>query len=189
MAFDPEKDKNWNREPGIVVIQGSNYANEMAKFEQFPNKYGPPGNPYTYRPFPKMVYRAELFKGKVACGAAPADPSEYANANEFFRMNEQAERFTQKCQLTVKDEQELQRAMENGFRESPAEAVAYLEAKMRSEARASAEREYADRNLSEGARAEAADAVKEAFNEGRHLPVVPEKRRRGRPRKDSAPAA
>src|SRR5512139_1817610 len=154
--FNPETDRNWNREPGIVVVEGSNYANEMAKFEQFPSRYGAPGNPWRGpQPFPKMVYRAELYKGKIACGAASADPSEFSNPNEYFRMDEQARRFTERCQRIVKDDRELQAAMENGYRESPSEAVAYLEGRQRAEAQASAEREYADRNMSEPAKAEA----------------------------------
>ena len=174
---DQERRDDWNREPGIVVVPGSNYANEMAKFEMFPSKYGQPGNPWRGpQPFPKMVYRAELWKGKPVCIAAAPDPSEFPNANDLARVEEQARRFNERCQLTVRDESELQRAMENGYRESPAEAVTYLEGRQRREADAAAERNWQDRNMSEAAQAEAKEAVRKHFDEeGAHLPAVPEK--------------
>ena len=185
--FNPEKDKDWNREPGLVVIQGSNYAREMEKFEQFPSKYGSnPGNPYVYRPFPKMVYRAEVYRGRVACGAVAPDPGELANPNEFQRLEESAKKFTERCQMIVKDERELQAARENGWRSSPQEAVEYMEAHLRSESDAAAIREYEDRGMSEAAKAEAKEAAAKHFDEaGRQLGAVPEKPRRGRPRKSA----
>ena len=175
-SYNPETAAEDNREPGIVIVPGSNYAKEMAKFEQFPSKYGEtPGNPYVYRPFPKMVYKAELWQGKVVC-MATVEPNAYVNVNEQMRAEEAARLFTEKCQRTVKDEQEYQRALEMGYRDSPPEAVTWLEAKQRSIADAAAERNYADRNMGEKAKAEAAAEVKRAFNEeGSHAAEVPEK--------------
>lgn len=189
--FNPETASDWNREPGIVVVPGSNYANEMQRFEQFPSRYGSsPGNPYTYRPYPKMLYKADLWQGKPLCLAAAPDPNTFPNPNDFNRVEELARRFNEKCQRTVGDERELQKALEMGYRESPEEAVEWLQARMRSEANAAAERNYADRNMSDAAKAEAAEAVRQTFTEeGRHLPSVPEapiKRRPGRPRKNPA---
>lgn len=171
---NPETAPDYNREPGVVIIPGSNYAKEMAKFEQFPSKFGEQaGNPYHYRPFPKMVYRAEVWQGKVVCMAA-VEANSYVNVNEQMRAEEAARLFTEKCQRTVNDQMEFQRAMEAGFRESPTEAVEYLEAKQRAIADAAAERNYADRNMSDAAKAEATAAVHKAFNEeGSHLPEVP----------------
>jgi hypothetical protein len=173
--FDPEKAPDYNREPGIVVIPGSNYAKEMAKHEQFPSKYGEvPGNPYVYRPFPKMVYQAQVWQGKAVC-MATAEPNAYPNPSEQLRAEEAARSFSERCQRTVNDQMEYQRAMEAGFRESPVEAVEYLEAKQRAIADAAAERNYADRNMGEKAKAESKVAVAKAFNEeGSHLPAVPE---------------
>ena len=188
--FDQETNRDWNREPGIVVVPGSNYAKVMEKFEQFPSKYGSnPGNPYTYRPFPKMVYRAEVWQGKPVCMAAPPDPMAFPNPNDFHRAEESSRRFSERCQRIVKDESEYQIAMENGFRESPGEAVEYLEARQRAESNAAAERNYADRNMSEKAKVEATEEVKRIFSEeGRHAGEVPEKprKRRGRPPKTAA---
>lgn len=175
-SYNPETAAEDNREPGIVIVPGSNYAKEMAKFEQFPSKYGEiPGNPYRYRAFPKMVYKAEMWQGKVVC-MATIEPNAYVNVNEQMRAEEAARQFTEKCQRTVKDDVEYQRALEMGYRDSPPEAVAWLEAKQRSIADAAAERNYADRNMSEKAKAEAAAEVQRAFTEeGSHAAEVPEK--------------
>lgn len=188
--FDQEKNRDWNREPGIVIVPGSNYAREMEKFEQFPSRYGDqPGNPYRFRPFPRMVYRAENWKGKAVCMAAPPDPMEFPNPSDFQRAEEGARRFTERCQMIVNDEAELQKAMENGYRESPTEAVEYLEARRRDDFRAAAERTYEDRGLSEAAQVEARAAEAKHFDEtGEQMRTVPEKpkRRRGRPPKHAA---
>jgi hypothetical protein len=175
-SFNPETAAEDNREPGIVIIPGSNYAKEMAQFEQFPSKYGEnPGNPYTYRPFPKMVYKAELYQGMIRCMAQVA-PNEFVNVNEQMRAEEAARQFSEKCQRVVKNDQEYQRALEMGYRESPTEAVEYLEARQRSIAEAAAERNYADRNMSDKAKVEAKAEVARAFNEeGSHAAEVPEK--------------
>jgi hypothetical protein len=185
--FDQETNKDWNREPGILIVPGSNYAKEMQKFEQFPSKYGPnPGNPYVYRPFPKMVYRAQIWQGKPLCMATPPDPMAFPNPADMQRVEEAARRFNENCQRIVMDEHELQVALEGGYREDPNEAVKYLEARQRAEANAAAERNYEDRLMSERARAEAKAEVRRAFEEeGRHAGEVPEKprARRGRPPK------
>lgn len=178
---NPETNPLWNREPGIAVIPGSNYAREMAKFEQFPSHYTfgtQPGNPYVYRPYPKMLYRAEHFNGKIACMAAPPDSYDFPDTRSYERADEAARRFTERCQKIVRDEREMQRAMEAGWRESPSEAVAYLEAKDEGRATATAERIYDDRRMSPKALAEA-DAVTEAVG-GEHVPEIPEKLRRRR---------
>lgn len=190
MAESEENNPLWNREPGIVVVPGSNYAKAMEKFEQFPSKYGSsPGNPYVYRPYPKMMYRAELWQGKPCCMAAPPDSAAFAQPGEFQRAEQAARKFTDRCQIIVKDESERQRALENGYREHPDEAVAYLRQRQLDEGTAAAERHYQDRGMSEAAQAEAAAAEREHFDqEGAHLPAIPEKRRRGRPRKIVQPA-
>lgn len=187
--FNPDSHPDYNREPGIVIIPGSNYANEMQKFEQFPSKYGNnPGNPYRYKPFPKMLYRAQLWQGVAKCMAPPPDPLLFTDPREYERTQELARKFTDECQLVVKDDVEYQRARENGWCEDPVAAVEYLKGRQREVSNATAERNYADRNMSEKAKAEAAQAVAEAG--GEHLPEIAEKpkKRRGRPPKNAAAA-
>ena len=185
--FDVEKDKNYNREPGIVIVPGSNYANEMMKFEQFPSKYGDnPGNPYKYKPFPKMLYRAQLWNGAARCMAVPPDPSEFADPREYERTIDKARKFTEECQFIVKNEAEYQRARENGWCEGPLEAVEHLRAREAGKSTAAAERIYADRNMSEPAKREVATAVAEAGEHVAEIAVKPVRRRPGRPRKNPA---
>jgi len=174
--FNQESNPLWNREPGIVIVPGSNYAKEMEKYEQFPSKYGQsPGNPYKYRPYPKMLYRAEHWNGVVACMAAPPDPIEFRDGREFERIEEASKRFTERCQRIVNDEAEHARATEDGWCESPDEAVMFLEARDRARSTAAAERNHDDRNMSGPAKREIDEAM--AAVGGEHLPEIPEKRR------------
>ena len=178
-----ETDPRYNTEGGVVVVPGSNYAKEMEKFEQFPSKFGSrPGNPYAYRPFPKMLYRAEHWNGKATCMAAEPNPVEYSDPREWERHQELARRFTEKCQRIVNDEREMQAAMENGWREGPLEAVEYLLGRDKDVSTATAHRHFEDRNMSEKAKAEIKAAEEEAG--GAHIPEIPAKpiRRRGRPK-------
>lgn len=187
-TFEPrprnqETDERYNREPGIAIVPGSNLQKEYAKFEQFPYDqwaFGRPGNPYTYRPFPKMLFRAELVNGKALCMMPAADPYGTADPRAYERAEEHARRFTERCQRIVKDEQEMSRAAEDGWRESPQEAVEYLERRETARADAAAERAYADRNMSEPAKREI--LAEQNATGGEHIPAMPEKRR-GRPKK------
>lgn len=182
MPRNVEKDPMYNREPGIVKIPGSNLAKEMAKFEQFPSEWGAPGNPYKFRPFPKMLYRAQHWNGKPVCMAAEPNRVDYHDVNLYKQDIERAKRFNVECTRIVNDESEMAKAMEGGWRESPAEAVEFLLGRDRTVANETAIRNHEDRNLSEAAKLEAARAVEEVG--GEHLPEIPEKpiRRRGRPK-------
>jgi hypothetical protein len=184
--FSQETHPDYNREPGLVPVPGSNFSKEMAKFEQFHSKWtmgSSPGNPYTYRPYPKMLYRAQHWNGKVCCMAAPPDPAEFRDPQEFNRAEEAARKFTERCQRIVRDATEHARAAEDGWRESPQEAVEYLLSRDRERSTATAERNWQDRNMSEQAKREIAAEI-EAVG-GEHLPEIPEApRRRGRPRKN-----
>lgn len=179
-----EADSLYNREPGISVVPGSNFAREVAKFEQFPTIWtagSAPGNPYTYRPYPKMLYRAEHYKGKAVCMATEPNARDFYDDNEFSRAAEDARRFTERCQMIVGNDSERSKAFENGWRESPAEAVAYLLERDGKHATEAAHRAHDDRNMGELAKREL--AAVEAQTDG-HLAEVPEqRRRRGRPRK------
>lgn len=180
--FNQETDPRYNLEPGLVLVQGSAIVREHAKFEQFHTKYTTgtvPGNPYQYRPFPKMLYRAESYNGKPCCMAAPPNWAMFKNSDEARFADEQARQFTERCQMIVKDESEMQRALENGWREDPQQAVEYLEGRTRRIGTATAERLYRDRNMSDRAKAEA-DAATAAAG-GDHQPEI--KAKRGRPRK------
>jgi hypothetical protein len=122
--------------------------------------------PYKFEQFPQMLYRAiRRDDGVVVVG------------------DMRDERLDKQCHRTVLSEPERQQALEGGWRESPAEALALFEAKQRSIGEATAHRHYEDRNMSPAAQAEAA-AADAATPE--HVPEVKEAKRRGRPRKQAA---
>lgn len=181
-----ETHADYNAEPGIVLTPGSEYQKILLKFEQFPwtriAQGMQPGNPYVKREFPKMLYKAHHYQGQVRCMAAPPNVGLFLSQTELLRAEEEARRFTESCQRIVQDEREFTRAMEEGWRESPQEAVEFVQARDRAISDAAAHRAYEDRNMSEAAQREIAEA--EATIDG-HVAEVPVKRR-GRPRKSAA---
>ena len=171
--FNQETATEWNQEPGIVVVPGSPTAREYSKFEQFPSRFtgnASPGNPYVYRAYPKMLYKAQHFQGKACCMAAPPDPAEFKDGREYERAEEQARRFTEKCQRIVNSEDEHRRFISDGWCESPDEAVKYLQGRDRHIANETAERAYQDRNMSDLAKREV-EAVTRAAG-GEHQPEI-----------------
>lgn len=131
--------------------------------------------PYTFKPFPKMLYKAhQLPSGKWATSAT--------FDSQTGGVVGSAEKFSTRCTLVVNDQAEYQRAMENGWRETPGDAMEYCRKHQDAIGDATAERHYADSKMSEKAQAEAKAADAEVFE---HLPEIPEKRRVGRPRKEA----
>lgn len=124
--------------------------------------------------FPRMLYMAQRRPDGVFSTAEVDDKL-------FGGQPGAAESWTAKCQKTVKDETELARALDQGWRESQAEAMIRHEEKEKSISTAAAHRAYEDRNMSEPAKAEIAAAEAESAD---HLPEI--KRRPGRPRKTAA---
>jgi hypothetical protein len=166
----------------VKIPPGSLWAEELQQFEQFPTAYAPtPGNPYVYRPFPKMVYKAGDWMGKIASHAVAGPSWEFKSTEEMRRAEASAEEFTKTCQRIVKDEAELQAAYEAGYRGDPVEAVEFAKARADAISRGAAERHHSDLRMSEKAQREAAAADAETAE---HLPEIPEKpvRRRGRPK-------
>lgn len=172
--YDPDTAPEDNREPGILIVPGSNFVKEVSKFEQFHTKFTmgtQPGNPYRYRPFPKMLYRAQRLNGSPTCFAPPVDPLNYRDPREAERAELQAQRFNETCQMVVKDEVEMSRAMESNWRESPQEAVEALIARDKGVVDEWAHREHTDKHMSPMAKREIA-AAKEAV-EGEPTPEIP----------------
>lgn len=135
----------------VVINPESELGRELAKWNK----------PYRFEMFPKMVYRAiKKENGKVVCGD----------------VNDEA--IDRQCQKTVHSDDELIRAREMGWCESPGDALEAFEAKEREVADASARRLHSDQRMSEKARAEAAAADDATAD---HVADVP--RKPGRPRK------
>ena len=159
---------------GIVYNPDSAYAREMDRWNA-PKREGG-FNVNGFEPFPMMVYKAfARDNGKVECG----DPRTAAG-------EAQAETFARKCQLTVRDQDELDKAYRAGWSETPDEAIVRYETDQVTVAAATAERHFSDQRLGASAQAEAA-AADEATHE--QVPDVPVRRKRGRPTKKAVSGA
>ena len=171
----------------VVINPESEYAKELRKWEQFPEKVNgtmyPAGNPYVYRPFPKMLYKAQTWPrtGKAACFAPPVSPYGWPNQDQYQQALLEAEHFTTSCQRTVKDEGEYGLARGQGWCESPQDALAHYEAAQKALSDAAAEAAFMAARMSEAAQREF-NAAQAATHE--HVADVDApKRRPGRPRK------
>ena len=154
-------DPDYNREGGIVVTPGSAHQKEMARFEQFPHSkwaFGNPGNPYQFRRWPAMMYHAERRNGKIMCMESEPQAFEFQHTQNYVQAVEGAKHFTAKCIKTVGGQEEWARAMEQGWRDSPDDAIKACEERENSVMKDVAHLNYEDRNLSDLAKAEKAAA-------------------------------
>lgn len=173
-------------------------APELAKFEQFPSQITaeagkPPGNPWKFRPYPRCLYMARQHprNGKFVLELERPEEWQFPTTNQWERAMEEYRKFAESCLRTVQSEGEHQAAIRDGWRDSAKEALEYREEQAKAVSTAAAERAYQDRNMSEAAQAEAAKYESEHFGHQAEIPEAPERKRRGRPRKnvESNPAA
>jgi hypothetical protein len=148
----------------IIITAESELGKELAKWEQ------PDYNP-TAHPFPRMLYKAHRRPDGTPSVGEALD-------SIFGSQPGSAEAFTASCQMTVQDETEEIRALEMGWRRSPQDALEHFEEKEKFLSTAAAHRHHEDRNMSEAAKREAAEADAATAE---HVAEVP--RKRGRPRK------
>jgi hypothetical protein len=164
---------------GRLISLETTEGKELSKWEQ----------PYVYRPYPKMMYKAQHLPGSGRFATAADQPAYYGfrDGAEWDRACQAAESFTRSCQKIVNDEKEHKDALNSreGWRNTPQEAVEFAEARWKTEGNEAGERNYRDRNMSDKAKAESEAAEKAHFG---HLPEIPEKKRRGRARKSDAAA-
>lgn len=144
---------------GVVHNPASPYAREMRKWEMGYSPYGPPGRP----------------REQVGHQAYPA---------AFYKMKRSASNgdFVVEHYREAADETEARNLESLGYREGRVAAIALVESREQEIAVAAAERNYRDRNMSEKAKAEAAQAEDATSAHLAEVPVTPIKRR-GRPRK------
>lgn len=175
MPFEPVHD---SIERATSVIYGTRYSKEMAKWNK----------PWLYVPYPAMLYKARKYNDQGAWKTHVPEPQREAfpTDQDWRRAQELAERFTASCQRIVNSKEEAEAAYRDGWRPHPKEAVDFMNGLDDDIAKAAAYRAYEDRNMSEKAKAEIAQA--EAESDGMHVAEVVEKpkARRGRPRKDAA---
>lgn len=167
-------------------------AKIVADFEQFPSMYTvlsgkQPGRPRSkmseeQKRWPRMVYQA-LRNPRTGKWATELDrPSRYhfRDENEYNMAYLEYDQFARQCQRIVGSEREYEAALKEGWRDSAAEALTFRENEHLEAGQAAAERAYKVARMSEAAQAEVAQAEAEHYG---HLIEIPEKKRRGRPRK------
>lgn len=171
----------------VVVNHESAMGLELEKWEQHRTKYvsddRAPGNPYTYRPFPQMLYKAKPWvreQGTVRCQAPVPVSYGWPTPDAYNQAEMETARFNKENLLTVRNEAELAEARKQGWRGSPLEAEQYYEALQQDIAQAAAEANFGVRRMSEQAQAEYAAAGDSTHEHVVDLVGVP-KATRGRP--------
>ncbi len=144
----------------------SNYAVEMRRHEAYHTPYGAPGRPYTFKEFPKAMYR---FKREAGKGIVQ---------DEYH---------------VVKNDLEQRNLESRGFHETQEAAIAAIEREHTEHGKLAAEREYAIRHGHHSERAVAEVRAAEEAHGATHMPVMPEtpikKRTRGPNKPKAAKAA
>lgn len=175
---------------GVVINPNSELGRELAKWEQHPTQYTngldnegnpiQPGNPYQYRPYPSMLYLAHERQGKAICMVPAPHPHEYEKADQFERAILAAETFNASCQKIVRNADEMSKAKNEGWRESPTLALEALEARRLAVSTAAAETAFHAKRMTAQARSELAAADASTHE---HVVDVKPARKRGRPTK------
>lgn len=164
----------------VIWTEESKFVKEMAKHEQHQSKWTlgdlKPGNPYVYRPYPRMLYKAhKRDNGKYEVALPVSGRHLFLNDGDWQRHMDDVLRFNSECQKTVETEREHQKAREDGWMDSMTEALDFHKKLDDMVAKAAAERNYQDRNMSDGAKAEAAQFESEQFG---HVAEIPTKAKR-----------
>lgn len=132
-----------------------------------------------YEPYPKMLYRAQTHpvSKQVRSYSPEPDMLDYTTSADYERALNQISRHNTACTKVVHDEAEYRRAISDGWRESPGQAMEAAEARAIEISDLAARRHYTDRTMSEPAQREAADADRSAGMQ-HVLDVQPRKRGR-----------
>jgi hypothetical protein len=172
----------------ILINPGSVSAIEEAKHEQHQTLKTlgglKPGNPYVYRPYPAMLYKADHLpgSGKWATAMAPPRNFGFQSSDDWDRACQEAAQFTKNCQLIVNDATAHKKAREEGWRDTPDEAMEFRAKLDKIIGDAAAERNWEDRRMTDKAKAESDQIQADTFGHMPEIPAQPIKRRGGRPK-------
>ena len=189
-------DGDIEKESIVVKNFEAEYAANLRGYKALANSH-PPDTPEQtavaaqgeYLEYPKMLYKAHTRPdGKRSVGEVNDRLfAERGPEGQLLVVAGAAEQWTRRCQMTVKDDYEKQRAYEGGWRDTPQAALDFLEERDHAIERATAERHAADARMSPQAQAEAAAVDLSTL---RQVPVIPEKpaRRKPGPKPKAQPA-
>src|SRR5215831_7436414 len=94
---------------GVVVNPHTAYGKEMRRWEQHRTEWvrrgTNPGNPYEFRPYPRMLYKAQQNPNwQRGWMMETPHPYAYARPEEYERAIRAKETFDRSCQCVVPDE-------------------------------------------------------------------------------------
>jgi hypothetical protein len=172
----------------VMISPASELGKELRKHEQHHTRFSldeegssVPGNPYVYREYPRMLYKARVHaNGQTKCMVAEPPAYEFDKMDQWERAVLYAATFNASCQRTVNNDQELDRALSDGWRKSIPEALQYAEGLAQDIARAAAEAAHSVQRMSAKAQAEFETAGAETH---KHVVDLVGAKKRGRPAK------
>lgn len=170
---------------GIVIPHESELGKELARWEQHRTRYvgddQQPGNPYVYREYPKMLYKAQRQpNGQYACMLPAPDIYQYERPDQYERACLLKESFDRSCQRIVADESAERIAIGQGWAVTSPKAMELAEAHERAIGNAAAEAAYAAQRMTDKAKRELAEADRQTHE---HVVDVKPAKKRGRPAK------
>jgi hypothetical protein len=137
----------------VLITPESELGKELARWDTPKRLGGMKCN--GYEPFPKMVYKAlKKDTGKVVCMEPEPSPIGFLTDAEYLRACSQAAAITAQCTRIVHDDDQFRQAKNEGWRESPADALEAFEALEQAVARAAAEANHAAQRMTPKAQAE-----------------------------------
>lgn len=170
---------------GMVINPHSTLGKELRKWEQHYSELTPrgtqPGNPYVYRAYPKMLYRAQTYArtGQPSCLVAMPDPYIFDRPDMYEREVLAVESFNRSCQRIVHDESEERIAKGQGWADGPTEALDLFERQQQDIGRAAAEAAFHAKRMTDKAQREFAAAGEETHE---HVVDVQGKKRGRKPK-------
>lgn len=167
----------------VIITPDSELGKELRRWEQHNTKLAldndgvfKPGNPYVFRPYPKMVYKAvKKENGKVVCMVPLPEPVHFALQNAYLAAVADAEALNARCHKIVESEQQWMVAKGQGWCESPEAAIEQFEREEQALGNAAAEAAFAASRMSDKAQRDF-NQVQEMTAE--HVPDVTKRTRR-----------
>lgn len=144
---------------GIVINPHSALGKELCRWEQHRTEYVGrgmnPGNPYVFRPYPRMLYKAQrLPGGQYACLMPAPDLYTFDHADQYARACLLKESFDRSCQTIVTDESAERIKVGQGWAFTPTAALELAERAEQAIGNAAAEVAFAAQRMTSNARAE-----------------------------------
>lgn len=172
---------------GMIINPHSALGKELRKWEQHRTELVPrgtnPGNPYVFRPYPKMLYKAQRHaNGQFVCMPPPPHPYDYEKPEQHQQAILAWESFCRSCYRPVSDEGQERLVRGQGWADDPTKAMALHEQEQQAIGNAAAEAAFSAQRMTEKARAEVKAADESTHQHVTDVVGVPKKRRGRKPK-------